>query len=242
MPRLSKRQIATLRENDLFSTLGETDLSALVAVGHLVKKTRGDVLFACGDEPDGLYVVLKGEIGVYANDRRGNQLLLNVLRQGAVVGDIAVMDGKERTATVTAHTTAEMFFVPRNAFLEYLEALPKLCVHFAALLAARCRYVSANMEGMFFMDGAQRVAHALLGLVHDAVRNDDGLRLRDPVNQSALALRLGLTREYVNKAMRAFVRSGVIIYDAGYVTVCDVEHLKNVVDGVVKERIEVTAA
>ena len=242
MTRLSHCQITTLRDNELFSALNDADLAALASFGQLVKKSRNDLLFDIGDLPDGLYVVLKGEVGVYATDRHGARLLLNVLAKGAVVGDIAVMDGRERTAAVTVHTAAELFFVPRAAFLSYLEACPKLCVHFAALLAARCRYVSANMEGMYLMNGAQRVAHALLALAGDAVRAEGGLRLRNPVNQSALAMRLGLTREYVNKVLRMYVRNGVIANRSGYVTLCDVDHLRAVVNGTVKETVEAAAA
>jgi len=235
--RLSKPQAAILKGTQLFATLDEADFSALVTVGDVVGKVRGDILFRQGDPPDGLYVVLAGEVGVYANGRRGNQLLLNVLRAGAVVGDIAVMDGRERTATVSAHTTTDLFFVRRGAFLHYLEGLPRLCIHFATLLATRCRYVSENMESMFFMDGTQRVAHTLLTLSREALRDDRGLRLRDPVNQSALAMRLGLTRESVNKILRTFVRDEIIVYRTGYVTICDTERLQKVVDGVIADRI-----
>ncbi|MBK4722740.1 Crp/Fnr family transcriptional regulator [Azospirillum sp. YIM DDC1] len=239
---MSQCQIATLRDNELFSMLGDAELMALASVGSTTKKSRGDLLFNVGDPPDGLYVVLQGEVGVYATDHRGNQLLLNVLAQGAVVGDIAVMDGQERTAAVTAHTAADLFFVPRGAFLTYLESCPKLCIHFAALLASRCRYVTRNMEGMYFMTAPQRVAHALLALARDGHKADDGLRLREPVNQSALALRVGLSREYVNKTMRMFVRGGIITYRAGYVTLCDMDHLKGIVDGAIKEFVESAAA
>lgn len=232
MTSLSGMQMATLRRTDVFSVLDEQSLQSLADIGSVVRKKRSEILFNSGDLPDGLYVVLDGELGVYANGRDGNVLMLNVLRRGSVIGDIAVMDGKERTATVRAHTKAELFLVLRDDFLRYLEQFPRVCLRFATVLAERCRYVSSNMETMFLLNGVQRVAMALLSMASNGTPFDGGRRIREPINQSSLAMRLGLTREYVNKTMRAFASEGLIDYDAGYVTVLNEDGLRGVVDGV----------
>lgn len=117
-----------------FSELSPEELLGVTSIAERRHADAGDVLFAEGDEADGLYVVAEGELAV----ERGGRELARVGR-GEIVGELSVLDGEPRSATVRAAADAELVFVGRDAFLELCDSSPALVQSLLRSMARRLR-------------------------------------------------------------------------------------------------------
>jgi CRP-like cAMP-binding protein len=117
-----------------FSELSPEELLGVTAIAERRSFDGGEVVFAEGDEGDGLYVVASGELAV---ERGGRELIR--LGRGEMVGELSVLDGEPRSATVRAATAAELYFVGRDEFLELCDASPPLVQSLLRSMARRLR-------------------------------------------------------------------------------------------------------
>src|SRR5215831_2230402 len=122
---LTLRQV--LRHSRLFARLGDTEIDAILAHSNVSRHSEGEQIFAKGDPGNSMMAVLKGRITISAPSPDGRQVVLTVMREGDVVGEIALLDGHERSADATAATDVELLTVPRRSLLALLERRPDLC-------------------------------------------------------------------------------------------------------------------
>lgn len=217
-----------LRRNRLLSGLDDGQMADLVALGRISRFSEGQTVFTKGDPGDCLYAILKGQIAVSTSSVDGKTMLLNILNPGDVLGEIALIDGKERTAGAAALRPSELFRIDRPEFIAFLERHPKLCIGMMAVLCERLRWVSENIEDAVFHDVPRRLARRILLLVDTyGQRTPAGLRVNQAVSQESLAAMLGVTREMVNKSLRALRNSGAITYTKGFIVVTDLSLLKD---------------
>ena len=117
-----------------FSELTPEELLGVTAIAERHHVDAGRTLFAEGDEADGLYVVAEGELVV---ERGGRELAR--LGRGEIVGELSVLDGEPRSATVRAASDADLYFVGRDAFLELCDSSPALVQSLLRSMARRLR-------------------------------------------------------------------------------------------------------
>src|SRR5579862_1162801 len=122
----SQRQL--LRRSPLFARLAYADLDAILAHATVARQAEGDQIFAKGDPGNSMMAVLKGRVVISAPSLDGRQVVLTVMREGDLLGEIALLDGNERTADATAAVDCELLVVPRRSLLALLERRPDLCI------------------------------------------------------------------------------------------------------------------
>lgn len=115
----------------------------------------GDVLFKEGDLGDRVYFITSGRVQVAKTLANGEDRELAVLGEGDIVGEMAVLDGRPRSATVTALELTEVLEVPKENFLHSMEQQPKLAINFLKLLALRIDQMNER-----FKDALAEVAHS----------------------------------------------------------------------------------
>src|SRR5215467_12506216 len=120
------------------------------------------MLFERGDPGDGCYWLLRGVLAVCVGSAAGEQRILAILGAGAIVGELAMIDGLPRSATVQALRDCELTFVSRAAFTEMLSQRPELYIDIATTLAARLRQSDEDLAASSFLTVRARVARALL--------------------------------------------------------------------------------
>src|SRR2546423_6109649 len=108
---LSQRQV--LRRSSLFAKLGDSEMDAVLANAWVARHAAGDRISAKGDPGNSMMAALNGRIMITAPSQDGRQVVLTVMRDGDVFGEIALLDGKERTADATAATECDLLIVPR---------------------------------------------------------------------------------------------------------------------------------
>jgi CRP/FNR family cyclic AMP-dependent transcriptional regulator len=221
---LSQRQV--LRRSSLFAKLGDTEIDAVLAHATVARHAEGDQIFAKGDPGNSMMAVLRGRVTITAPSQDGRQVVLTVMRDGDVFGEIALLDGKERTADATAATDCELLIVPRRSLFSLLERRPDLCIDLLIVLCERLRRTNEQVEDLAFLDLESRIAKVLVRLAEE---NGAGQSPTRPVgvkiSQRALGELVGGSRESVNKHLQEWKRSGFIEIEKGSIVIHDIEAL-----------------
>ena len=142
----------------------------------------------------------------------GRQIILALLGPGAVFGELSLLDGKPRSATVTVTEDAELVTVPRAAFLALLRREPKVAVALLGELAARLRRTDLQIANMALCNVTHRVTSTILQLVADhGVSTAEGLLLERRPTHEELASMAGTTRETVTRVLGRLERDGYLV-------------------------------
>ena len=226
-----KRVLEILAGNHLLSGLRESSLEELCSLGQIERFARNAVIFNKGDPGDRLYIVLSGQVGINTISLDGKEFILTIFDPGDLFGEVAVLDGKERTAGAVAMRSSELLRLRRADFLTFLESNPKLSVRLLAVLCERLRRTTDTIEDTVFLDIPKRLAKLLLSLMQrHGTPVEAGVRINVKLSQEDLGHMLGATRESVNKGMRTFRRIGAIVSDGGYLIIRDVSVLEDIVE------------
>ena len=137
--RTVKDWMAVLRRLPLFSGLGQRQLRRIAGLAEMVDFSPGDVIVQYGEPGDAMYVILDGRARVLGRQRA------RILHAGDFVGEMALLDGGPRTATVTAATEVTAMRLPRRAFLKMLESEPKIAIAMLSELTARLRQLQQRV-------------------------------------------------------------------------------------------------
>lgn len=191
-----------------------------------------EVLFMAGDPGDGLYRVDEGLLKVSIASASGAERILAILGPGSIVGDLAIIDGLPRSATVTALRDCKLRFLSRAAFEKLAAAEPAIYKYLLNVMAARLRDTDAIVAAGSFLPLKGRVARALLDLAH-AFGNDVGagrIVIRQKLSQTDLASMAGIARENVSRIMNEWIRAKVVTRLSGYYCLEDQKKLQREID------------
>jgi CRP/FNR family transcriptional regulator len=210
-----------IARDNLIGILPAEHSGQLLAGQRTIRLKPGETLFERGDKGDGCYWLKRGVLTVSVASAGGEQRILAILGAGAIVGEIAMIDGLPRSATVQAVRDCVLTFVSRAAFTDLLNRHPELHSDIVATLAARLRQSDEDMVASTFLTVRARVARALLEFARhlgDEVA-PGRIRIRHRITQSDLAAMAGVARESVSRTLGAWTRQRIVEGSsrAGYV-------------------------
>jgi CRP/FNR family transcriptional regulator, cyclic AMP receptor protein len=220
-----------LRRHHLLGMLQPPEMSELLRAARTRRYAAGATIFHKGDSGDGLYGVLAGRIAVVANSASGKELILNSFAAGEFFGEIALLDGKGRTATAMARVASDLLFIGRSTFLPFLEQHPAVAARLIALLCERLRRTTELVEDSTFLNVGVRLAKGLIGLAGrdgHSVGNDS---IELAISQSELAAMLGVTREIVSRQLAHWRSAGLLTLGRGRIALRDRHALARIVHG-----------
>ena len=225
-------QLQKILSSDLFGQLEADEREHLLELAKTETFSAGRVIFSKGSPGECLYAILEGRVGINTLSSDGREIFLNILEPGDVFGEIALLDGRERTAGAVAMTGTNLLRIDRSDFIEFLEKRPKLCIRVMGLLCQRLRWTSDIIEDTIFLNIPKRLAKRLLTLTRDhGSPADEGIKLDVKLSQEELGNMLGATRESTNKSLRILQERGVISYDrGGHIVINDIKSLKTLIE------------
>ena len=198
------------RKAPLFTALDDEAADSLRASMDPVKISKGNVLFAEGDEGDHLYVIVEGKLKLGTSSGDGRENLLSILGPGEMFGELSLFDPGPRTSTATAVTDAKLLSLGHKELIPWLAQNPEVALHLLARLAQRLRRTNEAVGDLVFSDVPGRVAKALIDLGERfGKQNPEGLYVHHDLTQEELAQLVGASRETVNKALADFAGRGV---------------------------------
>jgi len=217
---------ALLARHFLLAQLDESALDTLLAVASERRFPGGQVIFQKGDPGTSMMAVLSGRVRISAYSEDGREIILNMVDPGQLFGEIALLDGKERSADATAMGRTELLILDRRDFLPFLECNPKIAVQLIEVLCNRLRRTSEMVESIAFLDFGARLARLLVQMSeHYGKETDEGLLIDLRISQADLGNLIASTRESVNRQLSTWTQEGVIAIDQGKITLLDRESL-----------------
>jgi CRP-like cAMP-binding protein len=204
----------------LFADVPDDALKILALTMKERKAAPNEAIFFQTDEGAALYGILVGEVRIVIVGIDGREQTLRVLGPGEVFGEISALDGRGRSASAIAVTRCRLLLLERCSLLALIASQPAAAIGLVEILCERMRRITAQVEGLLFHTLSERLASALLDL-----RKDNAPAWIN-VTQTELAQLTGVTREWVNKRLRAWQTTGLVQLQPGRVRIMDAEGLK----------------
>jgi CRP/FNR family cyclic AMP-dependent transcriptional regulator len=157
----------------------------------------------------------------------GDDVVFNIMGEGEVFGEVALLSASPRTATIKAIEACELLSLDRRDFLTFLRAHPEVSAKLLGVLAERLKRISEFVEDTHFLNLPVRLAKkfsTFAGRYGEAA--PEGTRINLKLSQEEWGDLVGATRESINKQMRAWTEEGLIRVDDGYVVLLRVDELE----------------
>ncbi len=207
-----------LSTSPLFACLGEEAVQRIASACVSRQLAAGKVLFKKGEAGDALFGIRRGTVQIETGTVTGQRATLNVLGPGDVFGEVALLDGRARTADAVAAEDCELFVLRRKDFLDFVRTDIHLAMKLIEFLCERIRWASERMEEVTFLPVHVRMARRLVGLAQDF-----GNDLQ--ITQSELGEFVGASREHVCRQLQTWRRKGVVSVSRGRIVIKDFDRL-----------------
>jgi CRP/FNR family transcriptional regulator len=218
--------VGLLRSVPLFAELDDAELERFSRVAVPRSYPEGTRVFHEGDHSDACYIVKSGTFRVTREHPDGRAITLATLGTGDIVGELAMLDGEVRSASVeTLGGEGELLALPAGDVRALLERHPEITVKFVAALTRRLRAANERISRQSFQTVPSRVAGVLSQMV--AEEGEDGRQVTIRMNQADLAQLAGTSRESVSRFLADLERSGVVRAGRGQVTILEPAKLGN---------------
>ena len=224
----SPDKLSLLRDHLLFRDLPPPIIDRIGSYMKIRKIPRGTTIFNKGDPGTGLFGILNGSVKISVASADGRDIVLNILQAGEIFGEIALLDGRPRTADATAMSDCELMVIERRDFIQFLRSQPDMTLKFIEILCARLRHTSEQVEDLTFLNLPTRLAKALLQLTSQVEASAP--RRKVAITQREISQIIGRSRESTNKQLRAWAKRGWITLDRGGLTVLAPEQLMGIAE------------
>ena len=220
-----------LGKSALFGSLADTDRAAIAARMRRVDFEPDQMIFSRGDPGREIYLVLEGRIRLSILSSDGRELSFAHAGPGNIFGEIAALDGGERTAGATAISRVQAMSLPQKALMELIENNPKVATAAIRFLCQRLRDTDQRLEAIALHRIEVRLARLMLSALklQSATVKDGKAKLDLGMSQGELALLIGASRPKVNIALTMLEDTGAITRQ-GASYICDIEALEGVAD------------
>jgi CRP/FNR family transcriptional regulator, cyclic AMP receptor protein len=209
---------ADVMSRNLFSGLPTELAGLLFAKLRPVRLAAGQLLFVADEVGEGCYRIDQGLLKVSMLSASGGERILAILGPGSIIGELSLLAGNPRSATVAAVRDSELSFVSRADFQTIADAHPQIYKHLVRLLAQRLLSTNSMVAATSFLSLKGQVARALFDLAaafgHDT--GDRRILIRQKITQSELAGMAGIARENVSRILNDWKRRKVVSQLAGY--------------------------
>jgi CRP/FNR family transcriptional regulator, cyclic AMP receptor protein len=212
----------------LFRGLVTGERDAAVGRARMRQFAAGETIFLMGSPGGSMMAVLSGTVRISIPSQEGREIVLAVLQPGEVFGEIALLDGKERTADAHAMTDCALAVLERRDVLEFLERQPNAWPRVVEVLCDRLRATDLQMAEVAMERLPVRLAKVLLRMTYVEALSRPADRVK--VSQRALGNIAGAARESVNKCLNEWQRSGWVHIERTSITISDrtiLEHVAN---------------
>jgi CRP/FNR family cyclic AMP-dependent transcriptional regulator len=214
-----------LESSPLFSALDEHGRHELVARAQPRRFAAGASICRVGEPGTSMMAVVSGTVRVSLPAAKDREIILADLPAGELFGEIALLDGKPRSASVTALTNCELMVLERRDFMPLLESNAAVCLKLLEMLCARIRRSDERMTDVAFFDLSVRLAKTLLNYPASG---------RGPakfsLSQKELGEMAGGTRENVNRCLRDWQRLGIVELKDRWTIIHKPEELRRLVE------------
>ncbi len=211
----------------IFSELGNDALEKIEKIGLRKAYAKNDVVLMEEDAGNALFVIVTGKVKVSRNSGDGREVILTILGESDFFGEMAILDGLTRSATVTSIDESELFMIQRNDFLNLLYEHPEVSVALLQELTRRLRNADMKIKALSLKDAEGKVATVILQLADDIGKIKQGkVEIEKLPLQQDLANMAGTSRETISRTLHSFAKKGLVEMEGSKLRILDYEKFK----------------
>jgi CRP-like cAMP-binding protein len=191
-----------------------------------------EIVFRQGDVGDGLYVIATGFLKASISGPTGTSTTLSIMGPSEMFGELSLLDGGARSATITAVTRADLLAIDREPFLQLFRSRPSVAIALVEVVARRLRRLSERSDDLTGLPVASRLAKQLLQLAesHAFRLTSARVRLAIRLSQRELGELVGTSRESVNKHLNHWKQKKLLTEDNGFLVITDLAQLRAIAE------------
>ncbi|MGH2994234.1 MAG: Crp/Fnr family transcriptional regulator [Solirubrobacterales bacterium] len=218
--------VALLQRVPLFNELSREELERISRVAVPRSYPKGVRVFHEGDHSDACYIVRSGDLRVTREHPDGRAIALATLGSGDIFGELAMLDGEARSASVEALTDCQLLALPAADVRRLLQSSSEITVKLVVALTRRLREANERIARQSFQTVPSRVAGVLSQLIAEEapLETREGVTIR--MTQADLAQLAGTSRESVSRFLATLERASVVRVGRGRVTVLEPRRLR----------------
>lgn len=207
------RERGLLRNVSIFSDLGEAELAALEQLAAVREYADGAVVVTQEEPGDALYVLVRGKVKVVLYGESGREIILSIFKSpGDFFGEMSLLDGEPRSASVIADAASRLLVLSRRDFHAHLERHPRTALRVLTELSRRLRRADAVIGNLALLDVYGRLAGKLRELAAaEGEETEEGIVVRQRPTQAEIAATIGTSRETVSRALSDLARRGFVV-------------------------------
>jgi CRP/FNR family cyclic AMP-dependent transcriptional regulator len=218
-----------LKNIPLFSHLKSAQLKEIAARCKNASFKKGEVIFHRTDLSTDLYIVNSGKLKAVLADEEGDEIVLAQFEKGAFFGELSLLDGKGRSATIVSEHDSELAVLKKEVFLELLFKNPQIAVELMTMLAERLRKADEMIESLAFLEVGERLIRTLLESATAGDAGHAGFLTAGKLTHKELAARIGCSREAVSKCLKVLQTKRIVKESEGNILIAHnaLERIKN---------------
>jgi CRP/FNR family transcriptional regulator, cyclic AMP receptor protein len=222
------QQLALLKDGSIFSRFTDDQLKIFARKLKIKTFKQNQIIFRQDDTGDSLHIITSGLVHIFTTGEPGQEHSLTVFGKGDFFGELALVDGRPRSASAEAIRPTTTLILQREDFEDLLTNYPAIIASLLlGELASRMRRDNVQAEILAHPSAPQRVALFFIELAKNrGISHTEPIRIELFLNQEKLASMLGMTRESVNRAITGLRRKGLISIEQQTVVIPDLGKLE----------------
>ncbi|MCK9279061.1 MAG: Crp/Fnr family transcriptional regulator [Melioribacteraceae bacterium] len=211
----------------IFMELPDSTLEKIELIGSRRNFQKDQIILLEEEVGSALFMIVTGKVKVSRSSGDGREVILTILSESDFFGEMAILDGLTRSATVTATEPTELFMIQRNEFLELLKTYPEISISLLQELTKRLRAADMKIKALSLKDAEGKVATVVLQLADDIGKIKHGIvEIEKLPLQQDFANMAGTSRETISRTLHSFAKKGLIELEGSKLRILDYEKFK----------------
>lgn len=164
-----------LKNIPIFSDLEENSLNQILGLGSLKMYAKDEIILNEDEAGTALFVIVKGKVKISRSSKDGKEVILTIMNESDFFGEMAILDGFSRSATVTALEESKLFIIQRNDFLALLKNHTEVSIALLQELTQRLRAAGMKIKALSLKDAEGKVASVILQLAEEIGKIKQGV-------------------------------------------------------------------
>ncbi|ACK43085.1 MULTISPECIES: Crp/Fnr family transcriptional regulator [Dictyoglomus] len=216
-----------LKNVPLFEDFSDEELEKLLVISKEKTYPKDAVIFQKGDLGNFFFLICSGRVKVIIETEEGKEGILSILYPTEFFGEMSLLDGEPRSATVVALEETRVIIIERNDFLILLYKHPELALKILKTLSLRLRKANRQIETLMFLDAPGKVARLLIDIAQERGKKINNEILIDlEFTRQELGNLIGVSRETTTRILKSFEEDGILSIERNQVIIKDVWELK----------------